>query len=395
MYLKAKAVIVAGKFASLTDASINVQVVQYCASTFQGLNLVSISSLKALTYYFDAIPAEHINAILPGLYQFILTILSSEDREEIVNRLLETFFLATKVNQAPLHQYQADVCTLIVHLYTKFPFESATSDMASEVLSSLITDPVISVGLENYVLPKVVEVLLAPPHDDSQGLIPSTLNLVKCLVEAKSELSHPLYGQQIVPLVVKLLLTTDDPSSHQYGHELLKHLLRKNINLFKSSSLTGDEPLIYSVFRLVIAVIQTKSESVGLFISEVANELLDTMKGELAPVIHELVVSVVNRLGTRPNGTYKAMLCTIVCRVLFYDDLFATVMNGVDQNLLGSFISEWMENISVGMNDFVNERVEMCALAKLLMVKNEAILSMNVQSDEVFQQTGSIFIKYI
>ncbi|KAK9369500.1 armadillo-type protein [Lipomyces kononenkoae] len=405
VYLRARSYVLSGTFCRnlkdiLTASDIPEKLFNstlHAASTDSSF-IVRACCLLAIQRFLSAYPRRHSKATQMAIVESVNSLIA-DAADETPSLLVDSLEAAIKISPDLAILPDSQIIALL--------FFSAAKDASNIQLTSdtyeafeYLAD---NTKAENYqkfcetAIPPLVAGLSTEPSDDELPNSTLIVNLLSTLVDrAPTPLPSGLVDF-VFPKVAHILLVSDDNQILQYGSELVAHIIQHDAEQLRNwrdiQGKSGVEVVLNIVARLLNPAVE---ESSAMCVGEVVSEVVDKYGRDLGELLGQLLSATAQRLASASNPMFIQNLVLVYAHMVTIDpqgvvNFLADVkLEGITG--LEAVIRAWLANFDA-FKGYQEIRLNVLALAKLYMLHDQLMESIEVEGDLIVENTNVIITR--
>eukprot|EP00753_Platysulcus_tardus_P013510 PLAT3693.7.p1 GENE.PLAT3693.7~~PLAT3693.7.p1 ORF type:complete len:1062 (-),score=601.39 PLAT3693.7:763-3516(-) len=318
-------------------------------------------------------PSAELLELLPVAVEAVVGMLHDAE-EETVLLVLETMISMLRVSADVTTALEVDVTPLLVELWMQFFRSNVVAETIMGAFTTMARMPSCSAGLEQRLLPAVMDVLRAPA-DYPSGMLTGGVDLLNVMVENAPEddgsgAGEALYGEAL-PLLLSMLYGSDDGSLLQSAVDCLASYVRVASTRLTEGFDEEGKAYVDRVLHVLEHMLHPDTdETACLYVGALLSATFDSFgEGMDADLMGGLLAATLQRLATAQRSTLKHGLLFFVVRLLAQRsvellDVLSAISVG-DEDGLSFFLQFWSSNARL-LRSRYHCTVSCTALAKLV-----------------------------
>ncbi|PWA02815.1 hypothetical protein BB558_001037 [Smittium angustum] len=361
--------------------------------------IVQVSTLRACTKFCNLVPLDVIKGYLPEIIIKAANLAGNLSHESLFI-ILGCILAALKVDQSILEYIEPTIGPLIVETWSRFGHDPVLESLLADLVTELSKTQRSFIMIFSRFLPTLV----ATFEQNNLDKIPSAIELLAGIIRGGGKTTLPDGCiEAIFPLLMSVLLTSNDSAVMQNGQECLKYMvqngLQQIIDYKNNAENTTGLQLLFKFIEEILG--PDASESNGLFIGDlitkiiIKNEKINSVTGD---DLTKLIYLVTKKLSVSRSSVFAASLLPTIC-LLFARSPLETVnlLNGFEVTNIGgeeitglkSFLEKWVE-YAPDIQGVYFTKISTAAMINVLLLNDARVNSVIVKGDPIETQTDNI-----
>eukprot|EP01083_Nonionella_stella_P016347 45673_1 len=360
--------------------------------------VVRLSAIHAVNMICANLPAEVVSQFIPNAITLgaqMLSVSHSESKHLVLNAFNEIL----SVDPTITAQAEPTVTPMMISVWESNLSDRTVTECVKEVFASMAETKLCLAGMQQRALPPLMNIF-GNAQKHLSGTVASALEILQCLLDVNEPPLPDIYINQVLPIVVKLILETDDHSLLSEGAECLTVMVRLAGPKIASTQVDGT-PAIGLICQVVAKLLSpdfsdSAAESVGKLVSQIVNKL-GGMMGDTA--VSELLSAVIRRLYIAENLSLEQDLVLVFARLAHQHDKhildFLEKIGEIEiasrktqqvarVNMLQFVLQKWA-NLHKDIAGLFHMKLSLCALSRLLASMDPRLLPVVCQGYPVVE----------
>ncbi|KAJ3091242.1 Importin 9 [Quaeritorhiza haematococci] len=396
-FLQGRAIWFASQFAGVLPSAV---VSQYVGAAVVALGSehalpVRISALRALQSFSTNVERSVLEPFQAPIIEGVAALgeAAGGTSEETVALVLETLTETVKINHDITAKYEEALGSMLMKVWSE---HSSVGDLFEALAAN--PNPAMSEAFRARMVPALCQAIVQPvqPGQDEEevsGFRSSAIDFLKALI--KNGPASPLYISRAFPVLVHLLLATDNHNILQSGQECLKAMVQKDFAGIAQWSDGTQNGLQYTMQFLAKLLHPSQSESAAVFVGDLIVKLIQKGGNVLVPVIPDILKAVTERLQAAERPSFIQTLVLVFAHLFQIDSERANMIAFLSSLQLPSstdgltvLLRAWSENYSY-FTGYYSLKVSAVAMCKLFMMNDPRLQAIEVKGDLVVNQAQS------
>ncbi|KAK4494691.1 hypothetical protein PRZ48_014047 [Zasmidium cellare] len=412
VFLRARGYLVAGSLTRTSGDALQTVATSFMEASLQAITndeseIVKVSCIRAIQYYFAALPSgitvPRQPAVISALSNFLNTQDLSDltDSDDLLITIIETLRDAILLDTGnSLNGGGLDLLfTVASQGASNFQIALLVTETFEEIASTISeAGPDAFAQLASKVLPSLTGAFDVATLTEENALANLAAELLSVLSENGSKPLPQGFVTTAMPRLSRLLLESQDDELLKSATAAVKHMVHHDPDQVfafqEQSGKTGLEVLLVIIDRLLNpAVDDNGAAEVG----GLAAELVEKAGSEkLGPYLMQLLQAVAQRLATAQQAQFIQSLILVFARLSLISaaevvNFLADVRVG-DESGLEVVVRKWLEN-SINFAGYDDIRQNVAALSKLYELNDPRIAAIQVKGDMIVPKSDRIMTR--
>jgi importin-9 len=296
-------------------------VTQYLGAAVEALHsdsvdvAIRIFALKSIRGFLSSIANQeaisHQAAIIEGLLKLV-----EIAREDCLILLLETLVLVIKVDDYTTSTYEEFISKMVLQLWNSFAQDVFIMELLQELFTAMSSNKFVAVPFQTRMFPVLLSSLSSQTIRSNPQITLTSLDLITSLIKNVADPFPSVYTTDMFPILITMLLETEDSGLLQNGQELLKVLVHRDVNgiiSIKVGNSSGLDLLLNFISRMLEP---NQSESSAIFIGSLITKLIQKGGDHLVHNLPQLLHAVIYRLDSAKMPAFVETLVLIFCHLI-------------------------------------------------------------------------------
>ncbi len=305
------------QLAKLVPTDVISPFIKACAVilTSSANHAVKISACKAAAIFSPKVEAQLLIPVLPQIIEGIVTLVPQAS-EDVLHLVLDSLSVIVKVDQQVSAKYETVLCPAVLAVWAKHINDRFITTIVQDVMQTMANNPLCLTAVTERLYP-VIHTILKPGASQPSGVSEAGVSLLTSLTHAYNGKVPDAFFSVLFPLMIDLMLKTEDGSLMQEGATCLAAFVRSGKDTIVQGVKSGFDaltPILKVVARLLTdpAVSDDAARHVGLLISS----LILNATQVLSPMLGDLLKSVIVRLAKATQAGLIQSLIIVFAKLI-------------------------------------------------------------------------------
>ncbi|KAH9253048.1 hypothetical protein BASA81_009053 [Batrachochytrium salamandrivorans] len=395
-FLQGRALCFSSQFSEVLPTQLVDQLIQGAVSAIRQENVnfaVRICALKAIRGFCSTVSKKELQSHQAGILQSI-TALAPFVMEDSLLLLLETMVLVVKIDQDVTDAHTPMISALLTNVLNQGLTDFVMVDVIQDLVAAMATSKISA--FQDSMLAYFANSISVDAINTSPETVTSMLLFIDTMLKRVPEPFSPVYVKELFPRIISLVNFSNDSALLQNSEGVIKVLVQRDfpgILEWTDGSVSGLEYIICFVGKLLDP---QQTESAAMFVGDLVTKLIQKGQAALAPVLPNLLLSVIRRLESAKRPTFVQTLVLVFAH-LIQNQLDVVIsflaecnVNGKDG--LSILLHAWCDNFQDFHGIFAS-KVSCTALAKLISHPCPLLDSIQIRGDLIMPSGTKIITR--
>ncbi|KAJ3043965.1 Importin 9 [Rhizophlyctis rosea] len=384
--LQGRAIWTSSKFASVAPPDALQQCLNFAAAGLKHAGaspVVKLLILKAIRNYGDNLPSESLVPYAGDIIHGIVELAAGAGEEALI-QLLETLASVVKINDEVTAQCEGLIGPLILEAWAKGATDLVMSDIITDLAKALASNQSMTSAFQERMMPAIKEALQPVNVQQAPEVTAMALDILTSLIKAAPTPCPPMYSREVFPLVIQVLLGSEESAILQNGCDTLKSLVQRDFAGIVQWNDGTNNGLHYTIQFVAKLLAPQQTESGSIFVGGLITKLIQMGGNELAPVLPDLLRAVAERLSTAQESFFIQTLVLVFAHLIHSH--METVLDFLSNLQIGGrsgldvFLNSWCD-LSKDIQGYYSIKVGITAMARLFVSGDPRLNNVAVKGD--------------
>ncbi|EGF83226.1 hypothetical protein BATDEDRAFT_84771 [Batrachochytrium dendrobatidis JAM81] len=396
--LQGRALWFASQFAHVLPQHLTKEYIQGAVSAIQHDSVdfaMRVCALKAIKCFCETDAKIELRSHQADILVGIAALAPNATSDSLL-LLLETLVYVIKIDQTVTDEHESLISTLLLNVLNRGLTDFVVVDTIQDIIAVMATSK--NTTFQERMLPYFAKCINTETLQQSPETVTSILLFVETMIKKAPEPFSPAYVRELLPRVFSVTAVSHDSALLQNSEGVIKALVHRDfssITAWSNGNMTGLECIIRFIAQLLDP---SQSESAAMFVGDLVTKLIQKGHAILAPVLPELLHSVVCRLESARRPTFIQTLVLVFAHLIqnqmdvVISFLSESVVNNKDG--LSILLNAWCDNFQDFHGVFAN-KTSCTALAKMLSNPSPLLDKIQVRGDLIVPSETKIITRSI